>query len=638
MKALLRKDALWMLPMAVDGMIIGLIAMTSVTGSAGVWFRPDDKFGPGSLVFFWIAAGVLGLCAGLFEDVTFTREYLVHRPVSAARLFWTRQLGCALVLFAWAVVTPALHLGAVLLFHRNAPLVQPGRYWAMLNAGSVSVAFYTVTLFAAVAVRRAILAVLIAFALSLALLLFFGLSLYGNTTSALVVWPLLAPISGTIAVLLLLASLRLSREPRDLDHPGSAARLGWVLVALACFSLAGSAFLHILQVDLRRDITRTYPKMARLPDGTPLLVVQKDYLPPWRVDERHRRIDGPAELAEVGFEPRVSHPLYAREEPFGRRGRLEGSLRYERVNCSIPAYCFLSPDGRLHLYRDDHDEGPALVWHFGKNTGEPFSSRARALGSWGRTALIAEEGVVWRLDLRRGGPGFQPVPLPGGDRFREDLTALVEEPSSYSFTSYPTVIRGERGIYVPEKDGFRVAPPEIQSAVEALDRRRQRPEARVELEGPVRFRVTLSARGNEPAFTHDYAPYTLGEKALSVQMHGLSLLRPPALMVASLLFHRGGPDLGPTDDDTRILLDPLVMLGARWVLALGLLLGAALAALAFRRLTRLGAPARRRVFWSVVVFLFGPAGFVVYRACEPARAWQPVPETVRQPLLIQSAA
>jgi hypothetical protein len=121
-------------------------------------------------------------------------------------------------------------------------------------------------------------------------------------------------------------------------------------------------------------------------------------------------------------------------------------------------------------------------------------------------------------------------------------------------------------------------------------------------------------------------------------MHGLSLLRPPALMVASLLFHRGGPDLGPTDDDTRILLDPLVMLGARWVLALGLLLGAALAALAFRRLTRLGAPARRRVFWSVVVFLFGPAGFVVYRACEPARAWQPVPETVRQPLLIQSAA
>ncbi len=84
MRALLRKDAFWMLTMAVDGMVIGLVAMTSVSNGAGVWYRPDDKFGPGSLVFFWIAAGYdsqtalfgllhgvgyLGLCALIFWAV-----------------------------------------------------------------------------------------------------------------------------------------------------------------------------------------------------------------------------------------------------------------------------------------------------------------------------------------------------------------------------------------------------------------------------------------------------------------------------------------------------------------------------------------------------------------------------------------
>jgi hypothetical protein len=641
MRALLRKDAVWMLPLAIDGMIIGLIAMTAVTDGAGVWYRPDDKFGPGSMVFFWIAAGVLGLCAGLFEDATFTREYLVHRPVSAARLFWTRQLGCALVLASWAVVTPALHLATILLFHHNAPLVEPGRYWSMLNASSVSVAFYAVPLFATVAVRRAVLSVVVAFALSLALLMFFGLSLYAHTETEHLVWPLLAPISLAVAAPLLLASLRLSREPRDVDQPPSRARLGWVLAALGCFALAGSAFLHILQLDLRRDIMRRYPRMSRLPDGTSLLVVQKDYGPPWRVDERHERIEGSVGQAEPVFLPRDTK-LHPREEPFGSRGRRVGGVRYERVNCGIAAYCFIGTDGRVHLYGYDQDEGPAPVQHVAKRNGQPFTPHARALGYWGGFAYIAEpdEGVVWGFDLQQGGTGFEPVALPGGDRFREDLTALLEmRRSGLSFVTPPTTIRGEHGIYVVEKNGIHPAPPEVLTAVETLDHRRQRPEPLVELQGPVRFRVTVPAAGAAPAFTHDYAPRNAAEKALDVQMHGLSLLRPPLLMVASLLFPRTGSGLGnPTDDDTRILLDPLVMLGARWVLLLGLIIAAALAALTFRRLSRLGVPAPRRLLWTAAVLALGPAGYLVCRSCEGARAWQPVPETIQRPLLIQTAA
>lgn len=647
MRALLRKDAIWMLTLAVDGMVIGFLAMTSVTNAAGVWYRPDSDFGPGSLIFLWIAAGVLGLVAGLFEDVTSTREYLLHRPVSAARLFWTRQLGCALVLVTWIVVTPALHLGAILLFHHNAPLVEPGRYWSMLNAGSVGVAFYALTLFATTAVRRAVVSVVIAFALSLALLLFYGGALYGNHSLPLVA-RLLAPLSLALAAPLLLASQRLSREPRDVDQPGSRPRLAAAVGALLFFSLAGSAFLHILQLDLRRDITRRYPKMARLADGTPLLVAHKDkdYVPPWRVDERHRRIEGSAAQAELAFEPRVSSPLRSQKKPFGERGRWTvGGVRYERAYCGIPvAGCFLGSDGRLHLYGYDPEDGPAPVYHLGKHTGEPFSAAAEVVGYWARFALITEpgDGSLWRFDFQRGGPGFVPAALPGGDAFAEDLTDIVE-PASYVplFGPHPTVLRGRHGVYVLEKDRFQAAPPEIQSAVETLDRRRQRPEAQIEHRGPVRFRATLPAAGPEPAFSHDYAPYTLAEKALSLQMHALSLLRPPLLVLPSLLLpHVPAPQSNSTDDDARILLDPLVMLGARWVLALDLLLAAALATLTLRRLTRLRLPPTRRAFWSALVLAFGPAGFIVSLACERPRAWHPVeePATAKQPLIIQTAA
>jgi len=641
-----------MLPVALAGMVIGFVAMISQGGGAGVWFRPDTDFGPGSLILLWIAGGVLGLVAGLFEDATFTREYLLHRPVSAARLFWTRQLGCALVLASWIVITPALHLAAILLFHPNAPLVEPGRYWSMLNLGSVGVAFYAIGLFAVVVVRRVLLSIVIAFLLSLCLLAFFGASLYGQTRAALVVLPLLTPISFAIAALLLVASQRLGREPRDVDQPASRARLAAMAGALLVFGLAGSAFVHVLQLQVRRDITRRYPKMARLPDGTPLLVIRRDNTAPWRTDDRHRRIEGAAENAELAFEPRVTSPLRSQKKRFGERGRwIAGGVRYERAYCGVPAAgCFLGSDGRLHIYGYDRDEGPAPVHHLGKDSGAPFSASAQVVGWWGRLALIAEpqDGSLWRFDFARGGPGFEPAPLPDGDTFVEDLTDVVETAPSFlaMFAPHQTVIRGRRGVYVLEKNAFVPAPPEVQSAVATLDRRRRRPEAAVELQGPVRFRVTLPAAGGEPAFTHDYAPYTLGDRALSVQMHGLSLLRPPPLEVASLLFPRSrtvgaaGPiGNNPTDDDARILLDPLVMLGARWVLVINLLLGVGLALLTFRRLTKLGLPAGRRAFWSALVLLTGPAGFVVQRACEGARAWQaPEPATAKPPLIIASAA
>ena len=80
-----------------------------------------------ALAFGCTAATVLGLVAGLVEDVTRTREYLLHRPVSVERVFWTRHgLGLAIVA-AWMVLAPALHLAGSHLFSPNAALLDDSR-------------------------------------------------------------------------------------------------------------------------------------------------------------------------------------------------------------------------------------------------------------------------------------------------------------------------------------------------------------------------------------------------------------------------------------------------------------------------------------------------------------------------------
>jgi hypothetical protein len=646
MRSLLRKDAIWLVPLTVAGMLIGLMAMSSLDG-AGLWFHPRNDFGPGSLLFFWIAAGILGLCAGLFEDATFTREYLLHRPVSPARLFWTRQLGCGLALVCWIALTPALHLAGSLLFAQDAPAVEPGRYWQMLSQGSVGLPFYAVALFAAVLVRRGLLAIIVAATLSTALLMLFAAALYTERSTALV-HQLLAPISVLIALPLLRAALGLQREGRDLDRPLSRARLGAVLGALVVFSVAGSAALHVLQLEGRRNIIDGYPRIARMPDGATVLLGSKyfgkPYGQPWRVDEHHQRIAGPVEKAELAYEPRDDQSIRQRPRSLADRGRMKQGIRYQEVGCNIRGRCYVGSDGRLHTFRHEGADEPVLIRHAGKADGTPFSSRAQPLGYyWGGTALIADpaDGGVWGLDLEGEGPGFTRVALPGDDRFVEDLSQLLRLPrrSNALLSVNELVIRGERGVYMANRDAFQPVSPEVQSAVDELDRRRRRPEAAVTITGPVHFQVTVPASGAEPAYAHVYAPYPAADRALYLQMQALSLLRAPVLAAISPLVHRVRSLGNPTDNDARIVLDPLVMLGNGWVLGLNLLLAAVLATLTFRRQSRLGAVDGRRVIWTAVVAAFGVPAYVIYRACENKRAWHVLDVAqVRPPLLIQSAA
>src|SRR5206468_3548247 len=102
------------------------------------------------------------------------------------------------------------------------------------------------------------------------------------------------------------AAERNQREGRDLDRPASRFRLGSVLAALLGTSLAIAALLCLLQVGGRKDIARDYPRIARLADGTPVLLAPETPSP--RMDEHH--------LPALRLLRRVRRPR--RRDPAGR--------------------------------------------------------------------------------------------------------------------------------------------------------------------------------------------------------------------------------------------------------------------------------------------------------------------------------
>jgi hypothetical protein len=643
MRALLRKDALWMSGLGLVGLVMGLIAMADL-GGASIWYLPSIKFGEGALIFHWIASGLLGLFAVLFEDANRTREYLLHRPISPARLFWTRHLLGLAIVVSWIVVLPALHLVGTMVFHASGSLAEPGRLWGFINWGTVGLAFYAVPVFGVTVVRRTLLGIVVAFLLSLVLLGFLALSLQADPERirTLMVWGL-APISLAFAVPMMVTAMRLEREGRDLDRPMSRARLTAVACGLVAVALAGSVLLHMNQLDARRNLESHYPQVALLKDGTPALVVVNNYKPQYLVDAQHRRIAGPVPELEMVLTRRNRNETPKPEALLGDGGRLMRGVRYDWVAAAYGISCYVGSDGLVHLFKPGSEDAPGEVRRLGKEGGQPFSRRSRAIGPGRHTVLILdrEDHAIWRYDLGGHEAAFTRVTMPGGDRVVEDLTREVwREMEPNSFFGDLLVVRGERGVYLADRSGFVPVPPDILRVVERVDRRRKQPQVGVEMSGPVHGRATLPASDGRAAFTHDYTPRTLRERATYLLMTSLSLLRPPLLTLGAVPFRREQLDFGnPTDDDARIFLDPMVMNHAGWILPLCLLLGAGLAVLTYRRLGRLGLPPSRRALWTGTVFCFGVLAYVVHRACENDRAWRAPPkEEASAPLLIKSAA
>jgi len=539
------------------------------------------------------------------------------------------------VLATWILVVPTLHLMGTLLVRGDAVLVDRARWWDFVDAGTPGLDFYTSAVFCVALVRRPVLAMVVAAAGSLLLYGLFALVRFTQVAPTLSA-PL-APLSVILAVALLWAAERNQREGRDLDRPASRFRLGSVLAALLGTSLATAALLCLLQVGGRKDIARDYPRIAWLADGTPVLLAPET--PSRRMDEPHRRRDQPPPQAPTGGDPyRRQRPLTRAAYAPAARGRPFRGLRYAEITCQ-PYACYVGSDALVDVIR--LGEHAPFIRQLGKApNGERFSTRARPIGDyWTNAALMGDpqDGAVWRYPFAGGGNGFERVPLPGGDRFVEDLSHRLAPPSRLGFDASPAVVvRGESGLYVMGPTGFAVAPPDLPQAIR--QQAQEMPEIR--LLGPVRFELSLPASPGRPAYHHLYAPYRWSQRLIEDQMLALSLLRAPALEVASLLAAGTLPIVSPDEADATTFLDPMVALGARWLVPVNLALAALLAVLAFRRLGRLGVPPGRRLFWTATVLVLGVLGYLAQRAVENARAWRTIdaaPPAARR-LLIESAA
>lgn len=653
MRPLLRKDANWLVTCAALGAFIYLGASIA---EGGQWTRPSDRFAEPLLAFFSIAATTLGLIAALFEDLLRTREYLVHRSVSHARVFWTRQLGCLAVLALWIFVVPALHLALSLVFRADAMLVKPGRYLYAIDESTVAFLFYALGLFSGTFVRR------IVFALPLA-------ALTAGFVAALDVarllesepgwlldrpiWPVWLPLAAAF----LFAAYHNDREDRDLDRPISRRRLWLSGGLLLAFLLPAGAFTFgAAQMGLYEGLAEVYPAVGRVKATGEYGLFVRQWLRPrlLEVDAQHRplREIGEREVERVWKTTDDGVRSPATFERLTRRGRpFEGRATWGIICGQNQVRCWMASDGFIEVLRERSDEED--VREFGRPvrqrlgigpTNQPFPRRSVAIGQWwdgvGYMADL-DTGVVYSTDLRVETPQpFAPLPLPDGDRFRMDITVDIGGYWNYYIDQsgrrpLALVVAGERGIYALDNGKLAVPGSDVLErakkvlADQGLRRQKQ-------LRGPTGLDVTITRPDGSTVIAHQLAPRRPLERLVAAGIYATTVLRPTMFEVASLAVTVKADN----DPDPRWMLDPFARQTPWPALAGNFALVLLLAGLTSRRLGRLGVPGERRWFWTVAVVLGGLPAYVTARLIENQRAWKPAVEPAPEPapaLLIQTA-
>jgi hypothetical protein len=630
MKPLLKNDLLWAGPLGIAGLIIYLVSMLSHSPPS-IWIIPSVNGGAVAVAFGCAAATVLGLVAALVEDVTRTREYLLHRPVSVDRVFWTRHgLGLAIVA-AWMVLGPSLHLLGSHLFSPNAALLDDARLPMIIGLGLPALLFYALAVWVATVPRTILGGTL--------LLLLVGIPLVLVVVTGTLVTP--AAISVTIVLaalaltpLLLWAALAAVRTGRDPDRPWTPARLrraGPVAALVAI--LAGSTLAMLVETSATAGLLNLYPMAAEQGGRTILyrwVSWEKEYQ---QTDDQHRltavKVDPPTlrlfEPIDDAWDVEDSGDIHV--GGFPPKGRYFRGVVYGRAYTSVSPsqQAFIGSDGFVHLYKLADDDGRGddrpRVHHLGKGPQNlPFSQKTkRANGLWDRVAALFDpaDGGLWIYDLRSGAPSFRRIELPGGDHFVTADWFLNYPPQAWGRPAplSPLFVWGERGRYALNEQGQFVPAAPDDNAIPAPRR-----QERATFHSPTSFTATVTSVDGKTVFTHEYRPYTLAEKATAAFVYLPALVRPPLTSLPSLLTPaRKAYDLG------RVLLDPAVATAGHLLVPANLLVALGLALLAYRRLGRLGITGGRRRFWVAVVLAGGLPGYLCQRLVETRRAWQPLP-------------
>jgi hypothetical protein len=646
-KPLLRKDAAWLLAFAIGGLAF---ASAMHAAADGPWVLPESNYAERALAFHWVAATLVGLAAALLDDLTKTREYILHRSVSRARVFWTRQLGGLLVVAAWVLLVPALHLAVSWILREDRHLIEAGRYFRLVDESTPAFVFYALGVASGAVARRLVWALpLAALTATLSLFLFVP-RLISHTTGwhGLPVTLVALPVA---AGFLLAASIS-DREGRDADRPWSRRQLlstGLLLLALAV--PACSFALGALERGSVETLFEIYPYMGHKADGTNLLYVENKWTRKFEaVSEAHETI-GPIDLKAVPLYLRPKAVLHGSQPitvgSLPARGRRSGDRYTRGLLCPGETHCYLASDGLVDLVR----ETPVLGYHEWSRPARfrvgqapdnrPFGSDARPMGSWwSGTAFMADPttGTLWAADLISDEPRFVPLELPNGDRVRRDLTMDVMQAPRFRLAPPPAlVVAGEHGSYSFDEQGRMVPVAPATAEIAARADKELQVEATLQRRTATEASIMVDWHDGSAPFAHVFRPQTLSEQVVALGIHVSVILKPAGFALAGLLF----PVAARRDPAPAWLLQTEAQLQPTVLFVLNFGLTLLMAGLTWRRLTRFGAAPQRVWFWVGAVLLGGVPGFLCQWVIETKRAWLPAAAPAPAPalrLIIESAS
>jgi hypothetical protein len=634
------------------GPLVG-ITFAIATGSSNEFWVDTDDDSISAIQFIALGVGcVLGLVSFVFDQLPHLREYVLHRGESAAMQFWSRAI---VALFIVAICLPgALALGTGLYAAGpNGALVtfdSVMRLVALSTSAFLGLAFgaWCATLRGS-AVFVATIAVLAAGAivgLELSLVLVTADDVAPSATRY-VVFQLVGA-----AAFLGIASVRHMR-PNDVDLPTPLRAQAPHAVVVSMLFAALTLFATPPIVDVLATDGPGYPYVVRRAgESLSLADVREDGRLLQPLDAAHEPVGDSVPRTQDDAIVFVPHRLSADRESDALddgvpiiRTRREFALGvsvasllfhpFERVVIEQPSGKLVF--ARFGLTSWNHDVATRIEpvrETIERPDGKPFGLRPTVLAA--RTVLGHEDfeskrgsfllgdlddGTLWRVTFRDEPRRIDPVALPGGDRFvawawkrssvlRRDATARFADydvSRDFSGQLEHVVVVGERANYVVRADGALEVTDE--PPMPWIDGKRSA--LRLTPGGdPFVARFDIVGEDGAVVFSHEYAPRRPREHAARGLALAVTALRPAPLARLEVAGLEGAAA-------TAALARPVMSVACAVVLA----------ALGFLRLRRLGAEPARRVFWTALIAVFGPVGFLTFVLLESKSAFARIPKT-----------
>lgn len=599
--ALVRKDAPWLLAFLVLGTGLAFPAFLE-SGFLGVFVVPEQRFAEEFEMLLVPCAVVLALVSSLIETLRSTGDLLRHRPVGAARLFWTRHVAALVVIGCWTLLGTLAVWLEELVYGAGGACADPSRYGvvAAMTTG-LALDYALVVLGLSLPMRR-----LHRFWMA-GLLVFLRYAAQSALAFLDPSWPACLLVLGlaALAALALAAHCEAGGYDPDLPTPGRVqASAALVCVpAAAFFGAIGSSGWHELAFDalqrVRPCVGLVEPNVLGLlsaPDreGWSTVLDERGRPTARRIqyeDDVFFRAPSPKEADFDPLSVRVLHP------PYAYRQSRPGSPRTRRV--------FVQGDAVQVVEQNHLDE--RRCWTLALptgTTGEPTEFLELEDGAERPLFLLAPGSGRLTLVTAETPPRLVPQTLPDGDRplrrsfgrdeHGETLRVLGGETASW---------RQRAGSWEAVPDVFADA-----AAFTLLGGDPLRPEVEVRLPGGVAFR-------------HRYGLESTGETlcAAFAALASVLLPTPFAWLGASSDYAAAAAAL---PDEVLLVLDPLLGGGHRWLLGLNLTLTLALMAFTWRDLGRRGLGRTRVAAWTLAVLCAGVWVGPMLLLLEPRRAWR----------------